>query len=70
MDANNNMIPDRWDRRIALVLTVIVGVLILMRNGAWFGSDATVWFTRVVEVIALLSSVFGWGMLARPGKGS
>ena len=69
-DANDNMIPDRIDRWVGLVLALVVGVLTLAIEGRWGGADVTVWLTRALGVIAVVSSVFKWGTFRAPGKGA
>lgn len=68
-DDNKNLLSDKADRVIALVLTVAVSVLVLAIEGKWASAETTEWFSRAVAVIAVLSSVFGWGVVARPWKG-
>jgi len=55
-------ILDRHQKKIALVLTALVAVLTTMAEGQWFPS-ATVWMQRIVALVAIVSSVMGWGVV-------
>lgn len=68
IDKNNNMIPDSWDKVIAVVLTVFISVALLAVEGNWW-AGATQWLSRAIAIVAILSSVFNWGVVARPGRG-
>jgi hypothetical protein len=61
--------PKTADKWIASSLAFVVGLLTMAIEGKWFGPDVLCWFTRSVAMIALASSVFGWGVLKRPGGG-
>ena len=58
---------DKTQRQIALALTALVAALTTAAEGQWFGSDATVWMQRVVALVAVVSSVMGWGVVL-PGR--
>lgn len=68
-DQNNNLIPDKADKVISVILMVAVAVLALMIEGKWCSAEVTVWFQRTVALIGVLSSIFAWGVVKRPGGG-
>ncbi len=53
---------DAHQKKIALVLTALVACLTTMAEGQWW-PDATVWLQRVVALVAVVSSVMGWGIV-------
>ena len=66
-DLNQNSIPDVWDNRIGKFLTLIALVLGMLIE--WkISAGATLWLTRGVMLLSLMSSVFSWGIIPRPGK--
>lgn len=58
----------KWQRTVALILAALVAVLTTIAEGDWFPA-ATVWIQRVVALVAVVSSVMGWGVVA-PGRRS
>lgn len=66
-DVQGNTIPDVWDKRIAKIIAAVVAVLVLVSEWCAGGSVA-VWCTRAVAALAVISNIFGWGMVVRPGK--
>lgn len=66
-DANNNLIPDKWDKILAVVAAVILGFCTMSIEGQWFGAG-TIWIQRLQALTGLLCTVFSIGFLARPAK--
>jgi len=54
---------DRLQRQIATALTLLVAVLTTMAEGQWW-PEATVWMQRAIALVAVVSSVMGWGVVA------
>ena len=57
---------DSVKKQIALILAALVAVLTTMAEGQWFPS-ATIWLQRIVALVAVVSSVMGWGVVP-PGR--
>jgi hypothetical protein len=66
-DLNNNLIPDKWDKILAVAAAVLLGLCTMAIEGTWFGAG-TVWIQRLQAVTGMFCAVFSIGVIARPAK--
>ena len=54
---------DSVKKIIGTSLTAFVSLATLAIVGDWFVDPVAIWLTRSVHAIAVLSSIFGWGVI-------